>query len=118
MSGQPIFVGVDVGSSRTKVAVLDPGKNLIGYAVKKSGTDFAATARDCLKISLKMAKVGQADIANAVSTGYGRKNVAYADDTRTEIGCHASGCYLSSISADRITKSSNSTRRAGAQALK
>jgi predicted CoA-substrate-specific enzyme activase len=29
-----------------------------------------------------------------VSTGYGRKNVAYRDDTRTEIGCHAKGCYF------------------------
>jgi predicted CoA-substrate-specific enzyme activase len=94
MGKQSMYVGADVGSSRTKVAVLDPGKNLIGYAVKKSGTDFATTARDCLKISLKMAKVGQEDIAKAVSTGYGRKNVTYADDTRTEIGCHGSGCYL------------------------
>ena len=94
MSKHPIYVGADVGSSRTKVAVLDPGKHLIGYAIKKSGIDFTATARDCLEISLKMAGVGQDDIAKAISTGYGRKNVTYAADTKTEIGCHASGCYL------------------------
>jgi predicted CoA-substrate-specific enzyme activase len=41
-----------------------------------------------------MAKAGEADIANAVSTGYGRKNVTFVNDTRTEIGCHAGGCYL------------------------
>ena len=94
MSLNKIYVGADVGSSRTKVAVLDPGKHLIGYAIKKSGIDFAATAQDCLEISLKMADAGQDDIAKAISTGYGRKNVTYAADTKTEIGCHASGCYL------------------------
>jgi len=94
MNKNPVYVGADVGSSRTKVAVLDPGKHLIGYAIKKSGIDFTATARDCLEISLKMADSGQDDIAKAISTGYGRKNVTYAVDTKTEIGCHASGCYL------------------------
>ena len=94
MKNSPVYVGADVGATRTKVAVLDPAKNLIGYAVKKSGTDFSATALDCLEKSLKMARADQADIANAISTGYGRKNVAFANDTKTEIGCHASGCYL------------------------
>jgi predicted CoA-substrate-specific enzyme activase len=94
MSQNPVYVGADVGSSRTKVVVLDSGKNLIGHAVKKSGIDFTATARDCLEISLNMAAVGPDDIANAISTGYGRKNVTFAADTKTEIGCHASGCYL------------------------
>jgi predicted CoA-substrate-specific enzyme activase len=94
MSTQPIYVGTDVGSSRTKVAVLDADKNLIGYAIKKSGTDFTATAKDCLEISLNMADAEQADIVKTIATGYGRKNVSYADDSKTEIGCHAGGCYL------------------------
>jgi predicted CoA-substrate-specific enzyme activase len=94
MSKQAIYVGADVGSSRTKVAVLDADKNLLGYAVKKSGTDFTATAQECLAISLKMAGVAKDGIKNAVSTGYGRKNVTYATDTKTEIGCHGSGCFL------------------------
>ena len=94
MTTGPVYVGIDVGSSRTKVAVLDPDKNLVGYAVKKSGTDFPATARQCLEISLKAAQAVRSDMAAAVSTGYGRKNVGFADDTKTEIGCHAGGCYL------------------------
>ena len=94
MTTNPIYVGADVGSSRTKVAVLDSGKNLIGYAIKKSGIDFTATAQNCLEISLSMASSGRNDIAGAISTGYGRKNVTYAGETKTEIGCHASGCYL------------------------
>jgi predicted CoA-substrate-specific enzyme activase len=91
--GDPIYVGADVGASRTKVAILDAAKALIGYAVQKSGTDFTATADDCLQQSLAMAGAVQADIANAFSTGYGRKNVNFARESRTEIGCHAGGCY-------------------------
>ena len=89
-----IFVGADVGASRTKVAILDQDKKLIGHAIDKSGTDFAATADSCLSISLKMAGAKKEDIVKAISTGYGRKNVSFAGETRTEIGCHAKGCYF------------------------
>jgi len=89
-----IYIGVDVGASRTKAAVLDGEKNLLGYAVRKSGVDFSATAEVCLAESLDMARRGKADIAYTVSTGYGRSNVAYSRETKTEIGCHAKGCYF------------------------
>jgi len=92
-SPQPIYVGTDVGASRTKVAILNADKELIGYAVKKSGTDFTASADECLAISLEMAAKTSADIAYAMATGYGRKNVTFAQDVKTEIGCHAKGCY-------------------------
>lgn len=87
------YAGVDVGASRTKVAILDADKNLIGHEVKKSGTDFAATADACLASALKMAGTTAGDISNTISTGYGRKNVSFAPDTKTEIGCHAKGCF-------------------------
>jgi predicted CoA-substrate-specific enzyme activase len=89
----PLYVGADVGASRTKVAVLDASKTLVGHAVQKSGTDFAATARQCLALSLAMAGASESAVASAVSTGYGRNNVDFARDSRTEIGCHAGGCY-------------------------
>jgi len=87
------YAGVDVGASRTKVAVLDADKNLIGHAVKKSGTDFTATANSCLASALKMAGTTAGKIASTISTGYGRKNVSFARDTKTEISCHAKGAY-------------------------
>jgi predicted CoA-substrate-specific enzyme activase len=93
MKSKPVYAGVDVGASRTKVAILDSDKNLIGYAVKKSGTDFAATADACLASALKMANIPKSRIAKTIATGYGRKNVSFAGDTKTEIGCHAKGCF-------------------------
>jgi len=93
MTSQPVFVGVDVGASRTKVVALDPEKKLIGHAVSKSGVDFGRTAALCLASALEMAKATEKDIVKGVSTGYGRKNVSFTSETRTEIGCHAKGCY-------------------------
>jgi predicted CoA-substrate-specific enzyme activase len=93
MAAAPLYVGADVGASRTKVAVLDASKNLRGHAVQKSGTDFTATARQCLALALEMAGAPESAVAGAISTGYGRHNVDYARDSRTEIGCHAGGCY-------------------------
>jgi len=90
---ESVFVGVDVGASRTKVAILNASKRLIGHSVRKSGTDFAHTAQVCLNSALEMTDISRNDIARCTSTGYGRKNVSFSDDTKTEIGCHAKGCY-------------------------
>jgi predicted CoA-substrate-specific enzyme activase len=90
---KPIFVGVDVGASRTKVAVLDAEKKLIGHSVSKSGTDFAASADTCLQSALKMADALEKDMVKAISTGYGRRNVSIARENKTEISCHAKGSY-------------------------
>ena len=90
----PLFVGLDLGASRTKVAVVDQAGILIGHAVKKSGTDFPATAAYCLDASLEMAGATRNDIAGAVSTGYGRGTVTFITDrNKSEIGCIAKGCH-------------------------
>ena len=88
-----IFVGVDVGASHTKVAIVNSEKELIGHSVRKSGTDFTEAAEICLKAALEMARTTGEHIARCVSTGYGRKNVPFSHETKTEIGCHARGCY-------------------------
>ncbi|HDM10782.1 MAG TPA: ATPase [Desulfobacteraceae bacterium] len=90
---EEVFAGVDVGASRTKVALLNKDKEVLGCAVRKSGTDFARTSELALGEALEMAGVRKEDITFSVATGYGRKNVIYADDTRTEIGCHAKGAF-------------------------
>jgi predicted CoA-substrate-specific enzyme activase len=92
-NSKAVFVGTDVGASRTKVVILDSEKKLIGHFVKNSGTDFTSTANLCLETTLNMANVEEKDIVKSISTGYGRKNVSFAHDTITEIGCHAKGCY-------------------------
>jgi predicted CoA-substrate-specific enzyme activase len=87
------FIGVDVGSSRTKVAILDADKELLGYSIKKSGTDFGLTSEAGLKEAMKEAGLADDMEFRCVSTGYGRKNVPFSHSSKTEIGCHAKGCY-------------------------
>ena len=90
----PLFVGLDLGASRTKVAVVDQAGVMIGHAVKKSGTDFPATAAYCLDASLEMAGTTRNEIVRAVSTGYGRATVTFiTDKNKSEIGCIAKGCH-------------------------
>ncbi|MFO7984230.1 MAG: acyl-CoA dehydratase activase [Desulfatiglandaceae bacterium] len=88
-----LYAGIDVGASRTKVALLDGQKQLKGYGIQKSGVDFAKTADQCMDVALKMAHASKADVVRAVSTGYGRKNVRFSGGTKTEIACHARGCF-------------------------
>jgi len=88
-----LYAGADVGASHTKVVLLDANKHLIGFAVDRSGTDFSKTAEGCLDSALRMAQSSRENIKNAVSTGYGRRNVPFSQETKTEIGCHAKGCY-------------------------
>jgi (R)-2-hydroxyacyl-CoA dehydratese activating ATPase len=90
-----IFAGVDVGSSTTKVVLLDPGKRHLGWAVRKSGTDLAHTAEHCLVEALAKAGIEERPhYLRTIATGYGRKNVPYRDGDKTEISCHAKGCYF------------------------
>lgn len=90
---QPVFAGIDVGASRTKVVILDHGQQIIGRAVVKSGTDFEAASHQCLTLALDMAGRTAGEIAKAMTTGYGRRNVAISQESKTEISCHARGCY-------------------------
>ena len=95
MSGNnnSIYVGVDVGASRTKVAILNSDKQLIGHSIRKSGTDFTQTADICLASALEMAGSSADAIVHTISTGYGRKNVSFSNGAKTEIGCHAKGAF-------------------------
>jgi len=91
---ESIYGGVDVGASHTKVALIDTAGHLCGHGVRKSGVNFSATAEMCLADALQMADCTTDQVAHTVSTGYGRQNVTYATESRTEIGCHAKSGYF------------------------
>ena len=86
-------VGIDIGSTCTKVAVLDGQENLIFTLVQPTGWSSVDTAQT-LHEKLKEAGFDPADCPT-VATGYGRVAVPYAAKTVTEITCHARGAqYL------------------------
>jgi len=89
----PIYCGVDVGASTTKIVIVDEGGTIVGADVCKSGVDYQAAARTGLEATLAAAWLGEERICATFATGYGRRNVDFAGETRTEIACHGAGCY-------------------------
>ena len=85
------YAGVDVGSTTTKAVIINDGGIMIGSATVSSGTDLASAAGECLKQALDEA--GDPAPSTLVATGYGRTNVAGADQSVTEITCHGRGAY-------------------------
>jgi predicted CoA-substrate-specific enzyme activase len=87
------YAGVDVGSTTTKVVIINEGGAVVGMSHRSSGTDLTAAAADCLGEALET--VGEPAPVHLVATGYGRNNVAGADLAITEITCHGRGAYHS-----------------------
>ena len=92
-SSAKLFCGVDLGASAAKLVLLDEEHTVRATVVKPSGVDYAATARACLAEALESLGADDLRPARTVSTGYGRRNVEYADASATEIHCHGIGCY-------------------------
>ena len=92
-SGNPLFCGVDVGASSTKLVLLDQDCGVRSRSIRRSGVDYTATARACLDEAVDAAGGEAIHVRRTVSTGYGRRNVDFADDVRTELSCHGVGCY-------------------------
>ncbi len=88
-----IAAGIDIGAAATKVAILDQEGNLLGSSIRRSGVDFAASAQRGFEEALAQAGLEPGQVDRVFSCGYGRKNVAFAHDTRTEIACHAAGAF-------------------------
>ncbi len=82
--------GIDVGSSATKGILLLDGKPVF-KCMLPTGTDLAATARECMRQLLHGNGLTEKDLSFVVSTGYGRARVEEADRTVTEITCHGRG---------------------------
>ncbi len=88
---EPLYVGIDAGSSATKCVVIDSGAGLIGRHVRPSGFDYAEAAQEALDRSLAAAGRSANDITCCIATGYGRQSVPFAGRHLTEITCHARG---------------------------
>lgn len=82
--------GVDIGSNTAKAAVMENG-HLLGTNVIAAGYNAEAAGRRVLDELLSSLGLAAADMERVIATGYGRKSVAIADKTATELICHAAG---------------------------
>jgi predicted CoA-substrate-specific enzyme activase len=81
------YVGIDIGSTASKVAVLCDGA-LADTFVLPTGWNGRETAR---QIYAMLQQKGYTDHMRCVATGYGRVSVEYADKVLPEITCHGKG---------------------------
>jgi predicted CoA-substrate-specific enzyme activase len=87
------FAGIDIGASTTKAVIINEKKEVLGYSVNNSGADFVAAADLAFSSARKKAGRESTKTCRIVTTGYGRRNIPYADLTKTEISCHARGSF-------------------------
>ena len=85
------FAGIDIGSTMTKVVLMDRAGNLLSFIKGPTGAEHRRLANEVMREALEKASLQIDDISYIVATGYGRLNVPFADCQITELSCHARG---------------------------
>jgi len=83
------FAGVDIGSTMTKVAIIN--QTTLVSVIGLTGPEHRKLANEVMEEALAKANLHFEAITYVVATGYGRINVPFADKQITEISCHARG---------------------------
>jgi len=88
------YAGIDIGASTTKAVIIDTIGKVFGSAVTPSGANFKKASRKAFDDA--RTQIGDVSIPGnrILSTGYGRRNVDFSQDTKTEISCHAKGSFF------------------------
>lgn len=87
------FAGVDSGSTSTNIVILDENKDIVSYSIVPTGAMAIDSAEKAYEVALEKAGLEKKDIANVISTGYGRVGIPFADRQITEITCHGKGAF-------------------------
>ncbi len=85
-----MFAGVDVGS-RTAKAVLMEDNEILAKHLIATGPESVKTAMVVLEETLSKKSISFDDLSYIVTTGYGRYIAPFADESISEISCHAKG---------------------------
>lgn len=87
------YCGIDIGASAAKLVIVDDSRRVVARAMRRSGVDYAQTARGCLEAALSTGGLAESQVRRSTSTGYGRDNVAWVHGKMTEIACHGKGAF-------------------------
>ena len=88
--GKVITAGVDVGSVSSQAVILVDGE-LYAFSSTRTGSDSPNSARKAMDMALEKTDLKIENIDYCIGTGYGRVNVPMAQQSITEISCHARG---------------------------
>jgi predicted CoA-substrate-specific enzyme activase len=85
--------GLDCGTTTTKAVIIDARSTILGGDVRRSGANLLESADAALNAALASAGLGRKEVGLIVATGYGRRSVSFAQESKTEISCHSRGCH-------------------------
>ena len=85
-------MGMDIGSTASKCLILKNGNTIAGSGVIPVGTGTSGPKR-AQEEALRAAGISMDHISRKTATGYGRNTFAEADDTVSELSCHAIGIH-------------------------
>lgn len=88
-----MFLGIDIGSSSSKVAIIDADKNILYQQAVNIGTG-SNVIEQMRAHALEQVGCREEEILYTVVTGYGRTTYKSADTQVTEISCHAKGAHF------------------------
>ncbi len=92
---KPMYImGIDSGSTSTNAVIINEKKEILSYAVLRTGAKSADSADRIRAEVLEKASLTPEDITHTVSTGYGRVSIPFADMNVTEISCHGRGAHF------------------------
>ncbi len=86
-------LGIDIGSTSSKTAILENGTDLIAHVVEPLGTGTIGP-RQALEHILSDSGLSMEQIDYTVATGYGRLTCDTADQQISELSCHAKGIHF------------------------
>jgi predicted CoA-substrate-specific enzyme activase len=85
------FAGIDIGSTMTKVLILDELGETLAAIIGPTGAEHRHLALKVMDEAVRKADLDFDSLDFIVATGYGRINCPFADKQITEITCHARG---------------------------
>lgn len=86
-------LGVDVGSTSSKMVILRDGMEITAHAVVSLGTGTVGPSQAYRQV-FEQSGIPFEEIAHTVATGYGRMACNYAQEQISELSCHAKGIHL------------------------
>jgi len=91
---EQLFAGCDVGSTTGKAVIIN-SLGIQGMAVCQSEIDPEETAKIVLNKACESIgpEISPKDITYLIGTGYGRREVPFANENISEITCHAMGAF-------------------------
>ena len=87
------FAGIDVGTSYIKTVIIDEQKKIRGYSAERTGAALQKSITTSFKEATTVANISPKTVTYTIATGFGRRNVSFSDNKKTEISAHAKGAY-------------------------